>query len=35
MFHMGHPLHLVEGGVGVEDAFGVCLPLLVSVVERA
>jgi hypothetical protein len=33
-FHPGHPLHAVEGGVGVEDTFGVCLPLLVSAVEQ-
>jgi hypothetical protein len=30
----GHPLHIVEGGVGVDDAFGVRLPLLVSVLEQ-
>jgi hypothetical protein len=34
MFHMGHPLHAVEGGVGIDDAFGVSLPLLVSVLGQ-
>jgi hypothetical protein len=32
---MGHPHHGVEGGVAVDDAFGVSLRLLVFVVERA